>query len=114
MPTVPSGRTVCGPAIVLSLRHSTRSWEDRKSDIVFATLSGAAVAAVGVADWADDSHMRGEGFFSLTIGITSIVLSQMNLWSGPSHSRATAKASWQPGVRVNMDGEPQLAVRVGF
>ena len=105
---------MCGPAIVLSLNHANRSWEQRKSDIALGTVAGAAVAAVGIADWANDSHLRGKGYFSLTIGLTTVLLSQMNLWSGPSSSRAGAGSSIRTGLRVGVDGDPQLAVRVAF
>jgi hypothetical protein len=121
---------MCGPAIALNLGHEGRSWEARKAHIVLGTLAGGAAAAAGIVDWSSDSRLRGPGYFALTLGVTTLALSQMNLWSGRGeHGAASENAgettasvapapgrglSWQAGPRIGMDGDPQFAVRLGF
>lgn len=120
------GFGLCGPAIFLNMRDGG-SRPQRISNIVLGTVAGGAVAAAGIADWSDDSHLRGAGYLALTLGVTSIVMSQVNLWRGgwpkaddagapdPDAAHANdARPGWNTGLRMSPEGVPQMAVRLGF
>lgn len=128
-----------GASIILNMSPDGRAWADRRSHAVLGTVTGVSLLGLGITDWSRDSHLRGPGYFALTVGAAALTLAQINWWSGPRPGESTgtgettqgtasvaglAEASGigagvqspQAGIGLarGRDGEPQVAVHLRF